>query len=637
VESLTSFMGRSGFLPHGYCFSWSPSLLWSMVLADAVIALAYFSIPMAIVSFARQRVDFSMQRVAVLFSAFIFACGLSHVMDIWTIWQPDYAVQSAVKGLTAAISLFTAVALWPLIPKALKIPSVGQLQTAIDRLEAEVGRRRSVQESLTETEQALAVTLASIGAGFISTDREGHITRLNEVACEVLGWTPEQAVGQRFGDVLVQTGRRDADRLLSPLDAMLHDGIAREDAQRVDIDTRSGRRLPIELHATLTRGVDGTVRGMAVVFRDLSALAEAEAQRKMAEERLRLVVEASPSGILMVDSDQRITLANRRIEGLFGHAREELIGQPLTMLVPAASRQAHTGLVRDFLVDPRDRAMGAGRDLQAQRKDGSEFSVEVGLTQIATAEGRFTLAAVTDVTDRKRNEDELRRSNAELEQFAYVASHDLQEPLRMVANYTELLAKRYQDQLDDKAQKYIYYASDGARRMQRLVSDLLSFSRVGSQGQPLVPTSSQQTLLAVLGTLQRVVRESGAQVEFDDLPMVMADETQLRQLFQNLVTNAIKFRGETPPRIFVKAIAAGRQWQFSVSDNGIGLEMRFAERIFQMFQRLHEIGRFEGSGIGLAIAKRIVERHGGHIWVESEPGVGTTIHFTLAAVAESTA
>jgi light-regulated signal transduction histidine kinase (bacteriophytochrome) len=257
-------------------------------------------------------------------------------------------------------------------------------------------------------------------------------------------------------------------------------------------------------------------------------------------------------------------------------------------------------------------------------------SVQISPILSVTGEVVGESSITRDITESKRRAAELQRSNAELEQFAYVASHDLQEPLRMVANYTEMLARRYKGQLDEKADKYIHYASDGARRMQRLVSDLLAYSRVGSQGQPLEPTSSQKALQDVLKGLQQVVRETGTRVEFDGLPTVMADPSQLHQLLQNLISNAIKFRGDAPPHIVVRAQREGTQWSFSVADNGIGLEQRYAERIFQMFQRLHELGRYEGSGIGLAICKRIVERHGGRIWVDSTLGKGTTFHFTLA-------
>jgi light-regulated signal transduction histidine kinase (bacteriophytochrome) len=240
---------------------------------------------------------------------------------------------------------------------------------------------------------------------------------------------------------------------------------------------------------------------------------------------------------------------------------------------------------------------------------------------------------VIDITERKQRDDDLRRSNAELVQFACVASHDLQVPLRRVASYTALLGQRYQGQLDDKADKYLHYAVDGAKRMQRLVSDLLAYSRVGSQGKPLEPVDSQAVLDAVLQSLSTSMRAAGASVETTSaLPVVLADEGQLGQLFQNLVGNAIKFRGEEPPRVRVSAQRdAGGRWRFQVEDNGIGIEKGHAERVFQMFQRLHGTGAYEGSGIGLAIARRIVERHGGQIGFDSVPGRGSRFHFTLPA------
>lgn len=279
--------------------------------------------------------------------------------------------------------------------------------------------------------------------------------------------------------------------------------------------------------------------------------------------------------------------------------------------------------------------MGAGRELHGCRKDGSEMMIEIGLNPIESSDGLCTLASIIDVTERRKQQDELKRSNADLEQFAYVASHDLQEPLRMVASYTELLAQRYEGKLDAKADKYIYYAVDGARRMQRLVADLLQYSRVGSQGKPLIVVKSKDVLKRVLEMLYESISSTGATIEYDDLPEVIADEDQLSQLFQNIIGNALKFRSSEPPRIHIDATLEDRKWIFSVRDNGIGIEMQYAERIFQMFQRLRERGKYDGSGIGLAIAKRIVERHGGRISVQSELGVGTTVFFALPAVDEA--
>jgi len=226
-------------------------------------------------------------------------------------------------------------------------------------------------------------------------------------------------------------------------------------------------------------------------------------------------------------------------------------------------------------------------------------------------------------------QEELARSNRDLEQFAYVASHDLQEPLRMVATYTQLLAERYQGKLDASADKYIHYAVDGALRMQTLVQDLLAFSRVGRQGRELKPTDCNQMVESALKNLQTAVEETGARVEHGPLPVVLADGSQLLQLFQNLLSNAIKFRGSDPPHIQVTAQRKPAEWIFSVTDNGIGIAPEHAEVIFVIFKRLHTRTEYPGSGIGLSICKKIVEQHRGRIWVESQAGRGATFKFTL--------
>jgi PAS domain S-box-containing protein len=237
----------------------------------------------------------------------------------------------------------------------------------------------------------------------------------------------------------------------------------------------------------------------------------------------------------------------------------------------------------------------------------------------------------TDIDDQKRTEVELTRSNAELQQFAYVASHDLQEPLRMVTSYMQLLAQRLHGQLDADAQEFMGYAVDGAQRMKVLIDDLLTYSRVGTQSAPLTPTDSNTVLQQTLHVLDIRIAESGATVTSDPLPIVRADRVQLGMLWQNLLSNAMKFHGPEPPRIHVSARRQGAEWVFAVRDNGIGLAPQHAERIFAMFQRLHTRREYPGTGIGLAICKKIVERHGGRIWVESVPGQGATFLFTLPA------
>jgi light-regulated signal transduction histidine kinase (bacteriophytochrome) len=224
---------------------------------------------------------------------------------------------------------------------------------------------------------------------------------------------------------------------------------------------------------------------------------------------------------------------------------------------------------------------------------------------------------------------ELARSNAELEQFAYVASHDLQEPLRMVASYVQLLKRRYADRLDATAEEFIGYAVDGANRMQKLIHDLLAYSRVGTRGGPFKPVDMEKLIERVCDNLHLMIEETSTEVRHDVLPSLPADETQLLQLFQNLIENGIKFRRENPPQIHIGVGRDENGWRFSVRDNGIGIEQKYFDRIFVIFQRLHSRQKYSGTGIGLAICKRIVERHGGRIWVESEAGQGTVFWFTL--------
>ncbi len=241
-----------------------------------------------------------------------------------------------------------------------------------------------------------------------------------------------------------------------------------------------------------------------------------------------------------------------------------------------------------------------------------------------------------DIAARKQAEQdlalkaqELARSNADLERFAYVASHDLQEPLRMVASYTQLLARRYKGKLDTDADEFIGFAVDGANRMQRLIQDLLTYSRLTSRGKAFELTESQAACENALWNLRQAVEDSGATVTVGPLPTVFADATQLSQLFQNLIGNGIKYCSDLVPDIHVGARVDGTEWEFSVQDNGIGIEAQYFERIFVMFQRLHTRKEYSGTGMGLAICRKIVERHGGRIWVESRPGDGSTFWFTI--------
>jgi PAS domain S-box-containing protein len=331
-----------------------------------------------------------------------------------------------------------------------------------------------------------------------------------------------------------------------------------------------------------------------------------------------------------------MVLVNHMTEIMFGYERNELIGQPVETLIPERFRPSHHQYRQDYFDNAHTRPMGSGIELFARKKDGQEFPTEISLSPLQTSSGQVVTAVIRDISERQQarlaleeHARNLERSNAELEQFAYVASHDLQEPLRMVASYAQLLARRYRDKLDQDAEEFIEYIVDGATRMQNLINDLLAFSRVGTRTREFEATDSNAVLQRVLNHLQVAIEESQAVITYDDLPEVMADSQQLGQLFQNLLSNAIKFHGDEPPVIHVGCQQKGDDYLFSVADQGIGIEPQYAERIFQLFQRLHGKKEYSGTGIGLAICKKIVERHSGQIWLESGTGQGSTFYFTL--------
>lgn len=371
---------------------------------------------------------------------------------------------------------------------------------------------------------------------------------------------------------------------------------------------------------------------------------QAAAALSESESRFRRLFESNVIGILFADTEGRITQANEAFLQMVGYTRQDLPLRWDEMTSPEW-RSSDEEAIRQLRV----RGVVVPWEKEYFHKDGRRVPVLIG---VALLGGSATncIGFVLDLTERKRAERqvhqlnadlaartseleaanrELERSNAELQQFAYVASHDLQEPLRMVTSYVQLIERRYKDRLDAAANDFIHFAVDGALRMQRLINDLLEFSRVGTQGSPFEPLDASQVVRQALGNLQSVVEASEAEIVCDPLPQVHGDAGQLVRLFQNLIGNAVKFRRRERPQVHISAECRDHHWLFAVRDNGIGIEAKYADRLFVIFQRLHSRAEYPGTGIGLAMCKRIVERHGGRIWFESQPGQGSTFQFTL--------
>lgn len=381
-------------------------------------------------------------------------------------------------------------------------------------------------------------------------------------------------------------------------------------------------------------------------------------ERSLSNELFRLLVEAAPSAMLMVDRQGRILLINKRTEELFGYTREELLGQSVDTLVPVRLRSGHSDHVQDFFSDPHARPMGAGRDLFGLRKDGKDTPVEIGLNPILTPDGPCTLASIIDITERKQSEERLRqsiadlveaegalerkaaelaranqeleRSNAALDEFAYVASHDLRAPLRDIDNLAQWISEDVQEILPEKSARHFQLLQRRIRRMENLLEDLLQYSRAG---RIFGETEEVDVRALVLDVAEFLALPSAFIVEVPaDMPFVRTPKAPVEQIFRNLIGNAVKHHHQASGTIGVSARERGDFVEFSVSDDGPGIPPELHERAFAMFQTLRPRDEVEGTGVGLALVKRLVEAHGGRVGIESAAGAGATFRFTWPKV-----
>ena len=616
--------------------SWTNRLSRVDVVSDGLIAFAYFTLSIVLIRFSRKRRDIPFSWLLVPFALFLVACGFSYAMDIWNLWHADYWLTGVTKGVTAVTSLTTAVLSIKILPQALKLPNFQFWMSAhadlkrevIERREAEINLRIS-ESNLREQAELLELTHDAIFVRSLA----GKILFWNRAAEELYGWKREEARGQTPHDLL-QT------KFPRPVEDILAEVIkSRSWEGELDHTCRDGRVVTVISRWALRTDPAGQPLAILETNRDIT-------QRKIEADKFRGLLESAPDAIVIVDGFGRIELVNAQTEKLFGYSRVEMTGQPVELLIPRRFREAHVANREQFSHSPHARAMGIGLDLYGLHKDGTEFPVEVSLSPLATAEGTLVSSAIRDVTERRRIEveihllnaelqrklDELGAVNRELESFSYSVSHDLRAPLRHIDGFARILKDEHAGQLDADGVRYLDRVIQAANHMGQLVDDLIHLARVGRSALVRQRTNLGDLVRQVMSELPDEAGQRDIEWRIEALPEVDCDPGLLKLVFTNLLSNAVKFtRSREAAVIEVGTRDLAGDTAFFVRDNGVGFDPRYADKLFGVFQRLHKQEEFEGTGIGLATVQRIIRRHGGEIWAESELDGGATFLFTLGA------
>lgn len=758
---LSLLFDTSDFPARWDCGNWSSAHGWTHVIADFMIFASYVAIPLALAYLTLRRTVPAYPSILWLFVAFIFCCGLGHLVESIIFWTPIYRVSAVIKVITALVSLTTAAVLIPLIPRLMELRSPQELQR-------EVARRT---QQLQDSEARLKSIIETAADGILTLDRHWTIRTANSSCRRLFGLAPEQMIGEQMqlfvlsipqtnigtgesailgmgGDLL---GRR-ADGTTFPITvsiskvqgsstftAIVHDLsqlrtaeealhlsekrlltlleqvpviLCSTDAElRITLLTSSAsvglsgvnlastryRGAPLleddhdpilqaiprtafqkavqgtltttettwedrtfQFHAQPLRNSKNQITGTIGVGVDITELKRTENALRSSEAQIRALVAAAADGIITI-TDQGIVLSvNPACEKLFGYRAEELIGKKINQLMPSPDREFHDRYLKQYLETGQNKVIGIGREVTGRRKDGSRFPADLSVGEVKLRKHRLFIGIVRDITDRKRTEQALKRyarqlkeknaqlvrSNEELDEFAYVASHDLKEPLRGIHNYSQFLIEDYGEQLDEEGRHRLRTLKSLTEHMEGFIESLLHFSRVGRVEVAVQHLDLSALVHEVLGSLRISLEQHGTEVRIcGDLPTLHGDRVRIGEVYRNLITNALKYNDKPRKWIEIGAVRADQagipaelrqqggpphEQILYVRDNGIGIPQKHHEAIFRIFRRLHGRTQFGGgTGAGLTIVKKIIERHGGLIFLESEPGVGTTFYFTI--------
>ena len=485
-------------------------------------------------------------------------------------------------------------------------------------MDVDITERKKIEEALRLSNVYNRSLIEASLDPLVTIGYDGKITDVNEATEQVTGYSRSEPIGTDFTNYFT-----DPVKAKKGYQEVFKEGFVFDYA--LEIQNKRGHITPVLYNASVYQDESGEVIGVFAAARDVTKL-------KKADEKIQALanaLESSNDAIITESLDGTIKSWNIGARKIYGYSAEEILGKDVSILEPDNLK----GEIKQLIEKTKQEEKIQHYETLRLKKDDTVINVSITLSPIFDSSGKFVAISCIgrNITEGKEAEkllkfklEELAISNAELEQFAYISSHDLQEPWRMITSYLQLLQRRYQGNLDDKADKYINFAVDGAFRMQNLINTLLEFSRLSTKNIELEPMNCKFILNQALSNLKLMIRDNKATISHEPLPEIIADSTQLSQLFQNLIINGIKFHSEKAPKIHISAEKKASEWVFSVQDNGIGIDQKYLERIVEIFKRLHKREEYSGTGIGLAICKRIVERHDGRIWVESELGKGST-------------